>query len=249
MPDQRTTTDSPKDHKPKTDLQRYSKWQVLAVWVGSMVLCVVGGAILVWFCRRLEPPKDTEIGIPVFMGYVSLIAIGAQVIVSRMQWKAMQDGMKLTRELVELTERPSLGIQGIDKIIYEPFNKISVHAELKNSGKSPARNVYTLSYLRVYEATTLADCGLECPIPDPLPLTGIRSPSVLPVNASRTLTPEIDHMPDIAECIRFGKGELVLFLWVYVTYESFGGTEYFLKYYVRFEDGGFSECPEHNDAS
>ncbi|CAN5357107.1 hypothetical protein BH10ACI2_BH10ACI2_00480 [soil metagenome] len=166
---------------------------------------------IVFICRQyLEPPKDTEIGLPVMVAYVALLAIAAQIVVNIRQWHSMEAGLHQTRELFEMAERPSIGIESIGFVGAVESSLLQI--VIINSGRVPAINLE----VELLEHLTEPQIG---PCPDPSGWIGheqtdVTSQEVIGISGRRIL-----HAGsfDATAMTKTGKRENDLFLWLKCT--------------------------------
>jgi len=167
------------------------------------------------------------------------LAMCGQAIIFFMQFREMRKNLKQTRDLFELSERPSLGINFFLDIL--PGNHMSVDIEIKNSGKSPARNMIVR-----HEVTSVLSTEITtCPEPQRDTLGDPGSQFVLPVNGV------IIRRSKITNGEKINDGDEIIFAWIRITYESVGGSPYFIEAYSQydFQSKGFRYCPIYNDAN
>ena len=172
-------------------------------------------------------------------GGLSFFAAAVYAFISLKQWKQ-------NRELFDLAERPSLGIEGamLDR------NARVIRALVRNSGKAPARNTIVSTTPNIPTVEELGGQHYIEPV-ETEKFEGIPSRTVVPVGAIKfAATNPID--PETLKEVY--NGTRVLFIWIKIEYEGFGGRNpYILKYFGRFNpnnpSGEFEDCPEYNDAT
>lgn len=156
----------------------------------------------------------------------------------------MREGLQQNRELFELADRPSLGIE---KIAIEKYADGTgrIVAIARNSGKSPAIKFKCSITLNFRDPSEVLN--KPCPEPKEIdPPTEDPSFGVCPVNAPITIMSPVrpDHIIESLE-----KGHIFVMVWVRGTYESIHGREYSFEYYARFNSiVGAQICGTHNDA-
>ena len=107
-------------------------------WPVFAIVSVVIGVVIFFVCRGwLEPPKDTEIGLPVLVAYGALVAIVVQIVINIRQWEVTKDGLVQTRELFEMAERPSISIETIG-FVQDELGGFALQISVVNSGRAPA---------------------------------------------------------------------------------------------------------------
>jgi hypothetical protein len=225
----------PKKEKPKPKPTAY------AVLVGACSLIALGGAGLIVYLSicTLGKTKAPEIAIPSTIAWLAFIAILAQIFVNFLQWKSAEKQMYQNRELFELGNRPSLGIEFDWEDLPEQDAGI-VLIELRNSGTAPAKNVTSVHTTKLVPYSDLK----VCPKPDKQEPDSMESRGVVPVGGMRIRRTEIVGASELYS------EKQVLFMWCRVTYESFVGAKYFVEGYAMFvgRTKNFFECPIGNDA-
>lgn len=151
MTKQSTAQNSTQGDKAGGDIKRHPKWMAPVLWAVGLFLFFGLGWLLIWFCRHLDPPKDTEIGIPAVLVYVTIWAVVAQILVSRMQWKAMQEGLKQNERMADAASGaleharssmvPRLRITGVTTENFAVGRKPVFLVEIVNDGMTDAKNV------------------------------------------------------------------------------------------------------------
>jgi nitrate reductase NapE component len=214
------------------------KWWAIAIWTVFSGASVGGLWYLIWICQTyFTPPKDTELGVPAVVAYVALIAVIAQVAVNVLQWQQ-------TRELFDLAERPSLGVE-LESITVAKDDTATVRVILRNSGRSPARQVSVVNNLNFHPPDIPKDVCPEPTTDDHAEPLG--SKVVIPVNGMAHSISETIPADRIQQVF---SDQQLMFIWVRVTYKGLRGSNYFVEYYARYSNkvGGFQGCQNHNDA-
>jgi hypothetical protein len=209
----------------------------IGIIVISGVILIVGLYVMTW---DMSPDQRTQFVTPHLINLLLLVVVAIQAYITQKQWQQ-------SRELFELAERPSLGVEKVALEKY-PDGTGRIIAKMRNSGKSPARKVKTTITLNFYETGAFEPSEGNCPEPHDAELLALVSLGVVSVNAP------IDVLSPLRppECIRLLEaGDLFVMVWIRCTYESIHGRDYFVKYYARFSiPTGAEICGgDHNDAN
>jgi hypothetical protein len=208
-----------------------------------------GVLLILWGCSKI--PAEDQFWNVFILGSVTwliLVTAWVQIGVTQKQWQAMQDGLGLQRELFELAERPSLGIVAVSFTIIADGHGV-IGLSVTNSGRSPALSVnveVNVQLSPVNKASAL------CPEPDKKTTEGgIASRSVIPVNASQLAFCNTPISLGIQDPRQLPSGDVWVMVWARSTYRGFGGGEYFVEYYARYNPAhsSFDVCDKHNNAN
>lgn len=148
MTEQDAAQNSSQSNEGEKQIKGHSKRKAAMFWLIGILSFFGLGWLLIWGCRHLDPPKDTEIGIPAVLVYVTMWAIVTQIIVSRMQWKAMQEGLQETRNILrhterafEMTERPIVIPVRASVPVLHADARLTIKLAVRNEGRTGAKRV------------------------------------------------------------------------------------------------------------
>lgn len=169
--------------------------------------------------------------------------------IMRGQLDVMKASIRQTKRFFDLTERPSLGIEGEMEFSQEPNGERYIEVIIKNSGKSPAVQVRSGITTGIQIPDTYVPID-RCPEPAKGEMMGMESRGVIAISGSTYLSSKNLTIEEFEGVI---KGELQYFIWIYVTYlkNSRQRKPYIFESYSRYkaENGIFVVCPTHNDAT
>lgn len=227
---------------------------------GLWVIVVAGGIFLgVLLFVSIYLPNMTErvkfftvnalsISILVAIAVQAFIYLRQQEIM-RGQLDIMKAGVRQTKRFFDLTERPSLGIEGEMEFSQEPNGEGYIEVVIRNSGKSPAIQVRSGISTGIQIPDTFVPTD-RCPEPAKGEMLGMESRGVIAIGGSTFLTSKNLTVEEFDGVI---KGELQYFIWVYVTYlkNARQRKPYVFESYSRYraETGVFAVCETHNDAN
>lgn len=235
--------------------------------IGFLILLLIGGGVAIIYVslcilKATDSPPPMQFLIGSLFSLLVLIAVLAQATIYLYQWLAMRDVIKQNerlikttqrqaraaerhleqaRELFELVERPSLGVDG-GGVLEDGSPTARVLVLIRNSGKSPAIHMSANLTCRFVEPLSVN----ECPEPGNKISEGLSSRTFLAVNG---VTSAIHHIA-LDDWAQVQQRKSWLMAHLTVTYESLFGKEYYISYYARVnpDGGGFDVCQNHNDA-
>ncbi len=211
----------------------------------GLVIVFVGGVIELhhvsfYQLGANESPSQIQFFITTLFSLFVLVGISVQAIIYWLQWRQ-------TSQLFDLIERPSLGVEAM---AFDSATGICV-AQIRNSGKAPARNV-TITI--VPNHPTLQELGGAVYLP---PTAGspetMKSRSVIPVGGVKMALTLPIAAPVLSEIVT--TKTRALFLWVDMKYDGVVDREdpYILTNFARYNAenpiGHFEDCPEYCDAT
>ena len=214
--------------------------------VTLLVIFFVGGIIELYhvsfdLLKPNENPSPMQFFTTTIFSLFVLVGISVQAIIYWLQWRQ-------TRELFELGQRPSLGVEEAN-LIQEAGKPFKVYLKIRNSGRSPAKITKVITYPGLYPLQMIP-VG-DCPDPVANPQSeGMNSKPVVPVNGTRIVPSYFDNIFNPIESAAFEEETAFIFVWCKINYERFGGAKYFIEYYAKYlrDDDAFSECSAHNHA-
>lgn len=225
-------------HTPKNNEPDSKPLYTRSFFIVGIIVFIVALAVLCFMIGGISS-ASVQFFITSLLSFLVLIVIAAQADIYQRQWKAMQEGLNKSTEHFNASQRPSVGIS---HFIWEPLpdGQARINIGIKNSGRSPAKNVLITHHTKA----RMVQGVRGCPEPD----EGIREPgrTIIPVGGQ------------VTQYIRINRGiqeimneTLVLFVWVYITYEDLGGESYFVETFAHYNPryNQFRACETHQDAS
>ncbi len=227
------------------------------IWsIRFRAICAAGigvGAIF-WGASNIPEQNGDQFWNVFIIGSVTwliLVTAWVQIDVNRRQWQAMQDGLKQTREMFELTERPSLGLDF--PITVWPRDErdltkgFDVKVVIRNFGRSPAVKGDALLVIGFPLSAEIPSNA--CPEPLRVDGDGGRSRLVIPAGGNAILRGDLTE----DEFTEIQQGTRTLLVWVSLEYWGVNGREapYTFEYYGRLDikTGYYEVCQNHNEAT
>jgi uncharacterized membrane protein YgcG len=229
--------------RPATPITR----TIIAIWV----FIFLSGAL--WFITGDVFPDNLSRRTEVFLASIFSLAIVIVVVVQTAiylrQAEALDAQLKISNATFTLLERPSVGIVNAELIQIKDSENRIVRFSIQNTGHLPARSLTTLTGAQISKSGTAQACGDLWPLL-PLPLPGLISKGVIPVNS----TFHSYALPSMtkAQFEPLANEGIWLYAYCRVEYGSDGKTRpYFTEYYARWSryTGQFETCDKHNDAN
>lgn len=251
MPDTPQTEGNPQNSQPNN--KNLPRSYVRRIVVYSFIAFAILLGLSIWWPNLAERTKFfTNSGLLLALLIVAIAQVliyHRQQEIMRGQLDVMKAGIRQTKRFFDLTERPSLGMEGEMEFSQEPTGEAFIQVTIKNSGKSPA--VRVLSGISTgIEIPNIHNPMGHCPEPAKGEMLGIESRGVIAIGgttflSSKTLTAE--------EFMQVIEGDLKFVIWVYVSYCKNAGQRkpYIFESYSSYkaETGEFVVCPTHNNAT
>ncbi|MGB7202209.1 MAG: hypothetical protein WBD16_08060 [Pyrinomonadaceae bacterium] len=246
----------------------------LLIFFGFALAATIVLYYVVITAQRLDPPKDTEVGIMAVVAAVTLLAILGQILVTVLQWQAMQDALertdtlleqnkrivkaakrqaaaakrnlKQTQSFFELVQRPILGIEKMYPTKDTNGNLVVV-GELINRGKTVANIISQKVFADVIDSSPEV---LRGNVPPPgVPMESPAGVQFIHIGGVR----ELDFPPLVPTAWDdISNGDGILLVWTEITYKGLTESDpYILEIYSAWNRSNerFHGCPTHNRAT